>query len=172
MKFQYAMSEIAAEAWRPQLGPQTAFVECPLFEVVYGGARGGGKTDAALGDFSRHAAHFGSGARGLFVRRTRVALEPTIERGKQIYVGARWHEQKSRFTWPSGAVLYFRYLDRDADAEAYQGHSYGIGRRSDLELGVGRLEVTKARVCGAAAQGQRPAVENEIEALTAQARRQ
>jgi hypothetical protein len=119
------MSEIASEAmWRPQYGPQTAFVECPIFEVVYGGARGGGKTDAALGDFARHAAHFGSGARGLFVRRTRVALEPTIERAKQIYLGAKWHEQKSRFTWPSGAVLYFRHLNRDADAEAYQGHSY------------------------------------------------
>ncbi len=41
--------------WMPQAGPQTAFVMSPLFEVVYGGARGGGKTDAALGDFAFHA---------------------------------------------------------------------------------------------------------------------
>jgi hypothetical protein len=113
-------------SWTPQPGPQKAFVESSLFEVVYGGARGGGKTDAALGDFAFHAKAFGAGARGLLVRRSRVALEPTIARARQIYApfGARWEEAKSRFAWPEGAVLYVRYLDRDVDAEAYQGHDY------------------------------------------------
>jgi len=41
--------------WTPQEGPQFEFVTSRVFEVVYGGARGGGKTDAALGEFSRHA---------------------------------------------------------------------------------------------------------------------
>jgi hypothetical protein len=115
-----------ANRWEAQPGPQTAFVESDVFEVVYGGARGGGKTDAALGDFALHAEAFGEGARGLLVRRSRVALEPTITRARHIYrsYGARWEEAKSRFAWPSGAVLYFRYLDRDADAELYQGHDY------------------------------------------------
>lgn len=112
--------------WRPQAGPQHAFVTCPLDEVVYGGARGGGKTDAALGDFALHAKRYGQDAKGLFIRRTRTALEPTIERAKQIFIplGAKWQEQKSRFVWPNGAILYFRYLDRDADADNYQGHDY------------------------------------------------
>jgi hypothetical protein len=112
--------------WAPQPGPQHAFIQCPVFEVVYGGARGGGKTDAALGDWANHAKRYGENAKGLFVRRTRVALEPTIERAKQIFtgLGAVWHEQKSRFVWPNGAVLYFRYLERDADADNYQGHDY------------------------------------------------
>src|SRR5438552_2745884 len=112
--------------WRPQRGPQHAFIKCPVFEVVYGGARGGGKTDAALGEWALHAKRYGEHAKGLFVRRTRVALEPTIERAKQVFVplGATWQEQKSRFVWPSGAILYFRYLDRDADADNYQGHDY------------------------------------------------
>ena len=50
-------SEVPAEVltWQPQAGPQKAFVESPVFDVVYGGARGGGKTDAALGDFALHA---------------------------------------------------------------------------------------------------------------------
>lgn len=114
------------DSWTPQPGPQAAFVESQVFEVVYGGARGGGKTDAALGDFAFHARKYGSAARGLLVRRSRVALEPTISRARKIYraFGARWEEAKSRFTWPSGAVLYFRYLDRDADADIYQGHDY------------------------------------------------
>ena len=112
--------------WAPQPGPQTAFVDARVFEVVYGGARGGGKTDGALGDFSLHAAKFGAAARGLLVRRARVALEPTIARARQIFRphGAVWREAKSRFEWPNGAVLYFRYLDRDADADLYQGHDY------------------------------------------------
>ena len=112
--------------WTPQPGPQTAFVDASVFEVIYGGARGGGKTDGALGDFSLHAARFGPAARGLLVRRARVALEPTIARARQIFTpaGAVWREAKSRFEWPSGAVLYCRYLDRDADAELYQGHDY------------------------------------------------
>ena len=41
--------ERAVDAWTPQPGPQTRFVESQVFEVVYGGARGGGKTDGVLG---------------------------------------------------------------------------------------------------------------------------
>ena len=100
-------------------------MRCPLFEVVYGGARGGGKTDAALGEFGLHAQEHKAAAKGLLVRRHRVALEPTIARARQIYLGeATWAEAKSRFEWANGAVLYFRYLDNDADADLYQGHDY------------------------------------------------
>jgi hypothetical protein len=111
-------------SWAPQPGPQTAFVESGVFEVVYGGARGGGKTDAALGDFSRHAESWGPAARGLLVRRSRTALEPTIARARSIFQDADWQEAKSRFVWKSGAVIYFRHLDRDTDADLYQGHDY------------------------------------------------
>ena len=112
--------------WRPQPGPQTAFMSSDVFEVVYGGARGGGKTDAALGEFAWHAARWQAAAKGLLVRRTRVALEPTIARARRIFAAdkAVWREAKSRFEWPHGAVLYFRHLDNDADADLYQGHDY------------------------------------------------
>ncbi|MGH7745690.1 MAG: terminase large subunit domain-containing protein, partial [Candidatus Dormibacteria bacterium] len=121
-----AAPSTASYAWEPQPGPQTDFVLCPHDEVIYGGARGGGKTDATLGEFAIHAAEFGRLAFGLLVRRSRTALEPTIDRAKQIYgpLGVAWHEQKSRFVWPSGAILSCQYLDRDADADRYQGHSY------------------------------------------------
>lgn len=97
-----------------------------MFDVVYGGARGGGKTDASLGDWANHAKRYAADAKGLFIRRTLIALTPTIERAKRIYrpLGAVWQEQKSRFVWPNGAVLYFRYLERDADVDNYQGHDY------------------------------------------------
>jgi hypothetical protein len=112
--------------WRPQPGPQEAFVKCPVFEVVYGGARGGGKTDACLGDWALHAKRYGDDAKGLFLRRTQIALLPTIERAKRLFrpLGAVWKEQDKRFVWPNGATLYFRYLDKDSDADNYQGHDY------------------------------------------------
>jgi hypothetical protein len=120
--------QIRAEVlrWEPQAGPQTEFVQSEVFEVVYGGARGGGKTDAVLGEFALHAHLNGAAARGLLVRRTRTALEPTIARAREIfaYGGATWLDAKSRFEWPSGARLYFRHLDNDADADLYQGHDY------------------------------------------------
>jgi len=142
--------------WRPQPGPQHAFVESDVFEVVYGGARGGGKTDAALGDFALHAEDFGAAAKGLLVRRTRTALEPTIERARRIFraFGATWGEQKSRFTWASGAVLYFRHLDRDADADLYQGHDYSRVYVEELtqfadERPVAKLKATLRSAAGA-----------------------
>lgn len=113
-------------AWTPQPGPQTRFVESQVFEVVHGGARGGGETDGVLGEFAMHAARHGPKAKGLLVRRTRTALEPTIDRARAIFSpqGAVWRERRSRFEWPSGAVLSCRYLDNDADADHYQGHDY------------------------------------------------
>jgi hypothetical protein len=114
------------QAWAPQKGPQSEFVASEVFEVVYGGARGGGKTDGVLGEFALHATQHGAGARGLLVRRTRTALEPTIARAREIYrpQGAAWLDGKSRFQWPNGARLYCKHLDNDADADLYQGHSY------------------------------------------------
>ena len=112
--------------WQPQPGPQTALLTCPVFEVFYGGARGGGKTQGMLGDFAAHAGEFGANAFGLMVRRTRVELADTIEKSKAIYgpIGAKYHEQDKYWRFPDGAKLTFAYLERDADAQGYQGHGY------------------------------------------------
>ena len=112
--------------WEPQQGPQTALLACPVFEVFFGGARGGGKTDGMLGEWASHADLHGKNAVGLMVRRERVQLLETIERSRQIYgpIGARYNDQDKMWRWPNGARLRFAYLERDADADAYQGHSY------------------------------------------------
>lgn len=112
--------------WEPQHGPQLALVTCPIFEVFYGGARGGGKTDGVLGDFISHAGKYGKDAIALMVRRERVQLIETIERSKELYapLGWKFHEQDKMWRAPDGARLRFAYLEHDSDAEAYQGHSY------------------------------------------------
>ena len=112
--------------WKAQPGPQSALIACPVFEVFYGGARGGGKTDGVLGEFVVHADQHGENAIGLMVRRTLKQLTETIERSKAIYrpLGAEFHEQDKLWRFPNGARLRFAYLERDADADNYQGHSY------------------------------------------------
>lgn len=112
--------------WQPQEGPQSALVACPIFEVFFGGARGGGKTDGSLGDWLQHSNQYGQAAVGVFFRRKLRQLSEVIARSKQIFkpLGGRYNEQKSEWTMANGARLLFRYLERDRDAEEYQGHNY------------------------------------------------
>jgi hypothetical protein len=79
-----------------------------------------------LGEFINHADRYGENAIGLMLRRERTQLVETIERSRAIYtkLGAKFHEQDKMWRFPNGARLRFAYLERDADAEAYQGHSY------------------------------------------------
>jgi len=43
-------------AWSARGNPaQMALLECSVFEVFFGGARGGGKTDGMLGEWANHA---------------------------------------------------------------------------------------------------------------------
>jgi hypothetical protein len=112
--------------WRANDGPQWKLLTCPVKEVFYGGARGGGKTDGLLGDFLKHAGKHGKHAVGILVRRTLVELSDVIERSKAVYTQLGWQYNASSHEWraPNGALLRMRYLMRDTDAAAYQGHSY------------------------------------------------
>jgi hypothetical protein len=112
--------------WRALDGPQTALITSPVFEVFYGGARGGGKTDGVLGEFVVHAQNYGQHAIGIMFRRERTQLIEAIERSRAIYgpCGAVYQEQDKHWRFPNGARLRFGYLERDADAESWQGHSY------------------------------------------------
>jgi hypothetical protein len=112
--------------WQPQEGPQTLLIQCPVFEVFYGGARGGGKTEGSIGDWLEHSSRYGENAIGIFFRRKLVQLAEVIARTKQLFpkLGAKYNEQQKTWTMRNGARLKFAYLEKDADAEEYQGHSY------------------------------------------------
>jgi hypothetical protein len=114
-------------AWSARGNPaQMALLKCPIFEVFFGGARGGGKTDGMLGEWVQHADRYGKDAIGLMLRRTRTELIETIERSRAIYSPLGWTYNETEKMWraTNGARLRFAYLERDADAELYQGHSY------------------------------------------------
>lgn len=112
--------------WQPQPGPQTALLACPIFEVFYGGARGGGKTEGSIGDWLQHSSQYGEHAVGIFVRRTLKQLSEVIARTQQLFpkLGAKYNVQDKVWTMPGGGRLKFVYLEHDADAEEYQGHNY------------------------------------------------
>ena len=111
--------------WRPQAGPQKALIDCPISEIFYGGARGGGKTDGVLGKYALKARRHGNGFNAVFFRKELPMLDDAIERSREIYgpLGAQWNEQQKTWRFPWGGRLRFRPLERIADAEKYQGQN-------------------------------------------------
>lgn len=112
--------------WEPASWPSRAFIGCPTFEIFFGGARGSLKTESQLGDWIRHESLYGENAIGLMVRRTRTQLAETFERAKQIYIpmGFKFNESEHTCKGPKGGRIRYAHLERDSDAENYQGHSY------------------------------------------------
>lgn len=117
--------QVQKVVWAPQPGPQKALIDCPISEVFFGGARGGGKTDSVLGKYAIKAELYGAGFNAIFFRRELPMLDDAIERSAEIYaaLGAKWQDQKKTWRWPNGARIRFRPLERVADAEKYQGQN-------------------------------------------------
>ena len=112
--------------WAPQPGPQKALVDCPVPEILYGGARGGGKTDGCLGHAALMGERHGAAFNALFLRRNAVGFDDVIERSTQILSPLGWRYrggQRPEWRSPGGARIRFRPLDRTADAEKYQGQN-------------------------------------------------
>jgi hypothetical protein len=112
--------------FKPNNGPQEDFLSAPEQDVLYGGAAGGGKSFALLADPLRYC-HNGN-HRGLLLRRTLDELTELISKSKQLYPkafpGAVFRESKSTWVFPSGATIWFSYLDKDNDVTRYQGQAF------------------------------------------------
>lgn len=119
------MNGNAKLVWQPQQGPQSFLVSCPLNEIFFGGARGGGKTDGVLGKWAIKEARYGEAFNAIMFRRTTVSSDDAIERSKQIYgpLGGIYNESKLFWRMPNGGRVSFRYLERIDDANEYQGRN-------------------------------------------------
>ncbi len=112
--------------WKPQEGPQRALLECPVPDVFFGGARGGGKSDALLGDWLSHAHAHGKHAKGILFRQSMPELEELQGRALQIFpaIGGEWKAGPRTWYFRNGASLKMRWLERVEDTSKYQGHAY------------------------------------------------
>jgi len=117
-------------AWSPT-PPQADFLAAPDDEVLFGGAAGGGKSDALLIDamqLQQPAALDWRMYRALLLKRTYPELEQLIDRARWLYPqvvpGAKWNGNDKAIKFPSGAQIEFGYLRRDSDRFQYQGSEY------------------------------------------------
>lgn len=118
-----------AGVWAPQEGSQELFLQCKVFEAIYEGTRGPGKTDALIMDFAQHVGTgFGLDWRGILFRQTYPELQDVIDKSKkwfpQIWPDAKFNEAKTFWTWATGEKLFFRQFQKPSDYWSYHGHAY------------------------------------------------
>lgn len=111
--------------WQPQ-PRQVAFMERPEYEALYGGAAGGGKSDALLTEALRqvHIPHY----RAIIFRKTYPQLSELIDRSRTIYSrafpAAKYNNTDHCWSFLSGAKVYFGSMQYVKDRLNYQGKRY------------------------------------------------
>jgi hypothetical protein len=112
--------------WKPHPGPQEFALMQPdnTFELLYGGARGGGKTDAGLVWLTDGVENLRY--RGLVVRRSATDLADWLDRARWMYksLGAEVVGNPPEIRFPSGAIIRTGHLKDEQAYTKYQGHEY------------------------------------------------
>lgn len=115
--------------WAPQRGSQTAFMACLVFECLFHGTRGPGKTDGMLMAFAQHVGRcHGSAWSGIIFRQTYPQLADVQAKSekwfRQMFPAAKFNRAKMMWEWPTGERLLLRHMNRPEDYWNYHGHEY------------------------------------------------
>ena len=98
----------------------------PEWEALYGGAAGGGKSEALVMEALRqvHIPHY----KGLILRKTYPQLAELIDKTLSYYPRAfpkaRYNGSSHTWTFPSGAKILFGSMQYTKDRVKYQGQAY------------------------------------------------
>lgn len=123
--------------WRANPGPQEFCLSIPgnVFEILYGGARGGGKTDAGIMWLTKPVTELGNKQlishplyRALVLRRNANDLSDWMDRAERVFrlYGGQLKDKHKQpfFLFPSGAKIQLGHL-KDEDAYTkYQGAEF------------------------------------------------
>lgn len=114
--------------WKPHPGPQTVFHASSAFEVLYGGAAGGGKSESLFVEGLRYVGV--PGYRAVYFRRTYPELEGKasgiISRSRELLhgTGARYDEQQHIWHFLSGATYGFAHLEHEHSVHQYRSAQF------------------------------------------------
>jgi len=119
-----------AVTWQAQTGSQEAFLSAKhIFEVLYEGTRGPGKTDTLIMDFySDVGKGYGAAWKGILFRQTYKQLADVIAKTKKwfhlVCPEAKYNSSEHYWTFPGGEMLLLRQFLREDDYWNYHGHEY------------------------------------------------
>src|SRR5690606_9528869 len=103
-------------------------LRCSADEVLYGGAAGGGKTDALLIAAATRCARVPS-AHVLYLRREFPDLEMSaIRRSRELFSGSGpvYNGAKHLWMWPNKSVLRFGHMRLEEDVYGYKSAEFDL----------------------------------------------
>ena len=72
--------------WQPHPGSQELFLSCPIYECLYEGTRGPGKTDALLMDFAQFVGRgYETEWKGILFRREYKEFDDLVEKSRRWF---------------------------------------------------------------------------------------